>query len=167
MKNAAQIEPATDNSKHGATYQERDVERCRRQFDPAPAAPAADNDAPPTIEIASSSTPEELARMTSASAKMPHLGVTVSQGVVEANLLHKVDPVYPAAARSRGVTGSVVLGCGDQRKRQRGQGQDRQWAAILADAAINALHEWKYSPAMLNGKPVQAQKQITVVFKLP
>ena len=69
--------------------------------DPPPPPTAPDNDAPPTIEIASSSTPEELTRLTSASVKMPALGVTVSQGVVEANLLHKVDPVYPAAARSR------------------------------------------------------------------
>jgi TonB family protein len=135
--------------------------------DPPPPPTAPDNDAPPTIEIASSSTPEELTRLTSASVKMPSLGVTVSQGVVEANLLHKVDPVYPAAARSRGVTGSVVLDAAIKENGSVGKVKIVSGPAILADAAINALHEWKYSPTLLNGKPVQAQKRITFVFKLP
>ncbi len=166
VKNAAQIEPA-DSFKPTSPTKSAPTKDAVGNATPAPAAPVADSDAPPKIEIASSSTPEEVARLTSASAKMPELGVTVSQGVVEANLLHKVDPVYPAAARSRGVTGSVVLDAAIKENGSVGKVKIVSGPAILADAAINALHEWKYSPTLLNGKPVQAEKRITFVFKLP
>ena len=167
VKNAAQIEPTTDNSNMAPPNKNATSKDGVANSDPPPPPTAPDNDAPPTIEIASSSTPEELTRLTSASVKMPALGVTVSQGVVEANLLHKVDPVYPAAARSRGVTGSVVLDAAIKENGSVGKVKIVSGPAILADAAINALHEWKYSPTLLNGKPVQAQKRITFVFKLP
>jgi TonB family protein len=37
----------------------------------------------------------------------------------------------------------------------------------LADAATRAVRQWRFSPAMLNGKPVDVEQRITVVFKLP
>ncbi len=39
--------------------------------------------------------------------------------------------------------------------------------ALLADSAADAVRQWRYKPATLNGKAIEAQKQITVVFKLP
>lgn len=167
VKNAAEIEPAADNSKSAPPKKSTTPKDAADTAAPTPTPAAADSDVPPTIEIASSSTPEEIARLTSASAEMPELGVTVSQGVVEANLLHKVAPVYPAAARSRGVTGSVVLDAAIKENGAVGKVKIVSGPAILADAAISALHEWRYSPTLLNGKPVPAQKRITFVFKLP
>jgi outer membrane biosynthesis protein TonB len=38
---------------------------------------------------------------------------------------------------------------------------------VLAAAAIDAVKKWRYTPSLLNGKPVPVEKQITVVFKLP
>jgi protein TonB len=40
-------------------------------------------------------------------------------------------------------------------------------APLLAVAATEAVRQWRYSPSLLNGKPIQVQKQITVIFKLP
>jgi outer membrane biosynthesis protein TonB len=32
---------------------------------------------------------------------------------------------------------------------------------------MDAVRQWRYSPAVLDGKAVEVQKRITIVFKLP
>jgi len=44
-------------------------------------------------------------------------------------------------------------------------GTGKTW--VLAAAARSALQSWRYSPFLLNGKPVAIQKQITFIFRLP
>ena len=39
--------------------------------------------------------------------------------------------------------------------------------AVLAQAAIEAVRQWRYRPYLLNGKPVRMQTKITVNFKMP
>jgi protein TonB len=36
--------------------------------------------------------------------------------------------------------------------------------SLLAEAATEAVRQWRYRPSLLNGKPVAVQKQITVIF---
>ena len=38
---------------------------------------------------------------------------------------------------------------------------------MLAQAAIDAVRQWRYRPYLLNGKPVRMQTKITVNFKMP
>jgi periplasmic protein TonB len=38
--------------------------------------------------------------------------------------------------------------------------------ALLMKAAMDAVHEWKYRPTMLNGEPVEVDTTIDVVFSL-
>jgi TonB family protein len=37
----------------------------------------------------------------------------------------------------------------------------------LANAAVEAVKQWKYKPYLLKGEPVEIQTQVTVNFKLP
>ena len=37
----------------------------------------------------------------------------------------------------------------------------------LAQAAIDAVSQWRYKPYLLNGKPVAIKTQITIDFKVP
>lgn len=39
-------------------------------------------------------------------------------------------------------------------------------AAVLARAAMDAVRNWQYSPALLNGVPLPVETQITVTFPL-
>jgi len=38
---------------------------------------------------------------------------------------------------------------------------------LLTAAAMDAVRQWRYSPFLLNGKPVKMQKEITISFQAP
>jgi|SRR5579872_2201205 TonB family protein len=122
---------------------------------------------PPSIEAAESSAPSDLLRAVSGPTEMPAFGAKVSQGIVEASLVRKVDPIYPVDARLRRLSGPVTLDAiigedGSVKTLSVVSG-----AALLANAAKSAVREWRFSPAKLDGKPIESQKRITVVFRLP
>jgi protein TonB len=37
---------------------------------------------------------------------------------------------------------------------------------LLAQAAMNAVQQWKYQPTLLNGEPVAVEMKVTVTFSL-
>jgi protein TonB len=96
----------------------------------------------------------------------PPLRVRVSQGVSQAMILKKVQPVYPEEARRNRIEGSVVMqaiidenGNVIELKLVSGDPQ-------LASAALDAVRKWKYRPYLLNSKPVQLETLVTVNFEL-
>jgi hypothetical protein len=34
-------------------------------------------------------------------------------------------------------------------------------------ATLTAVRNWRYNPTLLNGKPIETQEEVTVVFRLP
>jgi protein TonB len=38
--------------------------------------------------------------------------------------------------------------------------------ALLAQAALNAVKQWRYRPYYLNGTPIEVETQVTVNFRL-
>jgi len=82
------------------------------------------------------------------------------------DLIRKVQPAYPALARSARIQGTVVLQAviGKQ-----GTIEDLRVLTghpMLAPAAIDAVRQWRYRPYVLNGEPVEVETQITVNFSL-
>jgi TonB family protein len=93
--------------------------------------------------------------------------VEVSQKVAEGNLLHRVEPEYPAEARQRQMQGAVVL---DVRIGRDGAVQDAKLVSgesPLASAAIAAVKQWRFKPRTQQGQPVEMQTRVTLNFKLP
>jgi TonB family protein len=89
---------------------------------------------------------------------------TVSQ-VTPAALIYKVNPEYPAIARSARVQGSVVMravigtdGAIQQLELIKGN-------PLLVNAAMQAAKKWRYRPALLDGKPVEIETTVTINFK--
>lgn len=122
---------------------------------------------PPTVDLAPATSSQELARLASVSAPMPIAAPRVSQGVVEARLLHRVEPMYPSQARTQRVQGKVILSATIA-----ADGSVRQvtvvgGSPVLAEAAKAAVMKWRYSPALLNGSPIEVQKEIIVIFAQP
>ncbi len=121
---------------------------------------------PPTVVLASANNNDpKLTDLASTAAPLPAMDLRVSQGVVEAKVISKVDPVYPRDALSEKISGTVTIeatiserGTVDDAKVLRGE-------PALAAAALAAVRQWRYSPCLLDNKPVAVQKTITVIFK--
>jgi protein TonB len=86
--------------------------------------------------------------------------------LAEANLLHKVQPIYPPIARQARVQGAVELraiigktGTIENLVVVRGH-------PMLSAAAIAAVRQWRYRPYLLNGEPIEVETEITVNFLL-
>jgi protein TonB len=92
--------------------------------------------------------------------------IRVASGVAEANLIHDVPPQYPPEAGRERIEGTVVLLAVIDTD---GSVQDVQVVSglpILAQAAIEAVKQWRYKPYLLNGLPVEIDSRITVNFTL-
>ena len=82
--------------------------------------------------------------------------------------LVNVNPVYPASMRAAGRSGVVPL---DALISADG---NVVFARVLsasvhpdfADAAVEAVRQWKFSPTLLNGKPVEVLMTVTINFSL-
>lgn len=92
--------------------------------------------------------------------------IRVASRVVEANLIHDVAPQYPPEAGRARIEGTVVLlavigtdGCVKDVRVENG-------LPILAQAAIDAVKQWRYKPYMINGEPVEVDSRITINFTL-
>jgi TonB family protein len=121
---------------------------------------------PPAVNVGVSSNPDALARLSSIPAQMP-VAPRISQGVVEATLIHRVEPVYPTQARNQRIQGKVTLSATIAV-----DGSVRQVAVVngspvLAEAARTAVRQWRYNPAKLNGTAIEVQKEIIVLFAQP
>jgi TonB family protein len=92
--------------------------------------------------------------------------VRVSAGVTQGMLIYKVEPVYPYAAKTWHIQGSVVLaaviGKDGGVKDLRVISGPRE----LVDASIGAVQQWRYKPFLLMGDPVEVDTNITVNFTL-
>ena len=92
--------------------------------------------------------------------------IRLAQRVVEANLIHDVTPTYPAEAGRARIEGTVVLVAVIGKD---GSVQDvrvESGLPILAQAAIDAVRQWRYRPYLLNGEPVEVDSRITINFTL-
>jgi protein TonB len=92
--------------------------------------------------------------------------IRVASRVAEANLIHDVAPTYPPEAGRTRVEGTVVLLTVIGKD---GTVQDvrvESGLPILAQAAIDAVKQWRYKPYLLNGEPVEVASRITINFTL-
>ena len=90
----------------------------------------------------------------------------VGGNVMAANLIRKVDPVYPQIARTAHISGSVILHAIIAKD---GTIQELQFISgppLLRNAAMEAVKQWRYKPTLLNTQPVQVDTTITVIFNL-
>ncbi len=84
----------------------------------------------------------------------------------EGNLIRRVQPTYPALARSARIQGTVMLQAVISK-----QGTIENLIVLaghpmLVPAAIDAVRQWHYRPYILNNEPVEVETQITVNFSL-
>jgi TonB family protein len=83
----------------------------------------------------------------------------------DGELIHRVDPVYPALAKVERIGGTVEL-----RAYVGPDGLVRKIVVLsgpemLMGAAEDAVRQWRYAPTELYGRPVDTTKEINLVFQ--
>ena len=90
----------------------------------------------------------------------------VSSGVMQGMLIYKVIPTYPAMAQATRSSGTVVLQATISRTGAIENLRVVEGPAMLRQAALDAVKQWRYRPYMLNGQPVEVETTVDVNFKL-
>lgn len=86
--------------------------------------------------------------------------------MMEGNLIHRVQPAYPALAKQARIQGSVVLRAIINREGVIENLQAMSGPPMLEQAAIEAVKQWRYKPYLLDGEPIEVETQVTVNFSL-
>jgi TonB family protein len=110
---------------------------------------------------------EALARSNVAEQSWAPDGSVQHSGQIEpATLISRTNPVYPASAEGRPVSGSVQVHFRISPEGKVYNAKFIQGPAILARAAIEAVETWCYEPARLYGAPVDSHASTILDFKL-
>ncbi|HKT51436.1 MAG TPA: TonB family protein [Candidatus Angelobacter sp.] len=130
----------------------------------ASAAVPQDVQISPTLSMSSgSNTLSNLARPVSSGA--PSVAPVAQSELEPMHVLKTVPPMYPPIARIRRLSGDVLVQVtvgkdGKVRNPQFISGQP-----VFRDAAFDAVKQWKFKPAMLNGQPIDQTTQIKMAFR--
>jgi TonB family protein len=81
-------------------------------------------------------------------------------------LLQRVAPIYPSNALESRLQGQVLVNAtigrdGIPKDLKIIKGDER-----LVAAAVAAIRQWRYRPAMLGGQPIETQTVVTISFEI-
>jgi TonB family protein len=96
----------------------------------------------------------------------PSAPLPIGGDVKQAKLISSVPPVYPMLAKNQHVSGNVQI---DALIDATGRVTTMKVVfgpTLLHQAAMDALRQWKYQPATLDGKPVSIHLTVTLQFRL-
>jgi protein TonB len=90
----------------------------------------------------------------------------VGGDIKEPALLERVNPNYPAIARTARTEGVVVIDAVIDEHGNVVQAHAISGPGLLIAAALQAVSQWKYQPTYLNGQPVSIAMHVNVSFHL-
>jgi TonB family protein len=92
--------------------------------------------------------------------------VPVGGQVQQARLISSVSPAYPPLARSIGLQGDITIDALIDSTGRVTTMNPLSGPVALQQAAMDALRQWKYEPARLDGQPVSMHLSVTMKFRL-
>ncbi len=95
------------------------------------------------------------------SHKQPPVSV-LEAGVV----ISRVQPIYPRLAQINRIQGTVQLNAIITSRGTLEELRVLSGPPMLAQAALEAVQQWKFRPYILNGKPIEVQTEVIVRFSL-
>ncbi len=96
----------------------------------------------------------------------PQAPVRVGGNVKAPERVKYVQPVYPQIAQSARVSGIVIIEATIGKDGSVTEAHVIRSIALLDQAALDAVKQWKYTPTTLNGVPVPVIMTVTVNFTL-
>jgi TonB family protein len=92
--------------------------------------------------------------------------IRLNSDKMAANVIYRVEPVYPPEAKQKGVEGEVVFEVTINEQGEVSDVQVLSGNAMLVSAAYEAVRQWRYTPVLLNGDPIRAKSTVTIRFTL-
>jgi len=86
--------------------------------------------------------------------------------VHEARLIKRIAPNYPNLARQEHISGVVRLLATVGKDGRVKKTSVLSGPPLLRQAATEAVQHWLYSPALLDGEPVEVETQVDVSFTM-
>jgi TonB family protein len=92
--------------------------------------------------------------------------IRVGSDMQAASLIRKVQPAYPAEAKSRHIQGTVQFTAIIDKEGKIATLTLNEGALALYESARDAVRQWLYIPTLVDGRPVEVVTQIDVNFNL-
>ena len=92
--------------------------------------------------------------------------VRVGGDIKEPKKIKDVKPVYPEEAQKAGIQGIVILEAIIGTDGSVQEAKVLRPVELLDKAALDAVMQWRYTPTLLNGEPVEVVMTVTVTFTL-
>ena len=96
----------------------------------------------------------------------PAAPVTVGGDVKQAKLISSAPPAYPVMAKQQHISGAVTIDALIDANGRVTTMKVISGPTLLQQAAMDALKQWKYQPATLDGKAVPMHLSVTIQFRL-
>ena len=90
----------------------------------------------------------------------------LSERLVPAHVIYRVEPFYPRAALQQRVEGAVRIRATVGKDGRVKNLRVISGPAPLTAAALDAAQYWRYIPALKNGEPVETEEEISIEFQL-
>ena len=157
-RNASPVEPPKKPALGDVRLAAPVVNRGANSQQAAIALPSIEGDASPAGS-------DPLAAVDGIHNKMPDAPRPVGGDVKPAQLLKTVAPVYPPIARTQRVSGNVQIDAFIDPSGNVASVKVISGPPILHNAALEAVKQWKYAPALLDGQPTSMHLTVTVQFR--
>lgn len=79
-------------------------------------------------------------------------------------VLKRVAPAYPPIAKQRGISGSLLVEADVDKTGKVTNMRLVSGPPVFRDAAFEAIKQWQFKPAVLNGQPISQKTQIQLQF---
>ena len=90
-----------------------------------------------------------------------------NKNLLVGRLLRRVDPSYPLEAVQQRIEGTVRLHAVISKDGKIQSLEPVSGPPLLVGSAEIAVREWRYGPTLLDGRPIQTQADINLIFRLP
>jgi TonB family protein len=98
--------------------------------------------------------------------KQPAAPVAIGGDVKPARMISSVPPIYPALAKTQHVAGDVRVDALVDVNGRVTTMKVVSGPSLLHQSAMDALRQWRYQAATLDGKPVPMHLTVTIQFRL-
>jgi TonB family protein len=164
------VKPSSETPAAGTPVSETDAPVAKSAAPIDSQQPTPKNDAQDSSVSSSPVRSVEPSRAHNQAMDVPAVGLPAPPSAerrIDAYLLYRVEPLYPQEAREKRIEGTVTLHLFIGTDGRVHSVRELDGPGPLIPAALAAVREWRFIPALLNGQPVDSEQNTSVEFRVP